>query len=151
MRIAMIENGGHALVGCYLGCLRSLRGYQSCSNYRYIVASEGVEPSLQEPKSCVRPSHREAEPLHFRNVEAYAFSCVCACHIVVGEIILRTLCVLVEVWTLKNVSPHFIEFLPGFILCFVVTGFLREAMNDARVLAVIGLVYCVIHCELLIW
>lgn len=59
----MIENGGCTITGVQLGCQRSLRGYQSCSNYRYIVASEGVEPSLQEPKSCVRPSHREAEPL----------------------------------------------------------------------------------------
>lgn len=57
MRIAMIENGGCTFVWLIV----QPPGYQSCSNNRYIVASEGVEPSLQEPKSCVRPLHREAE------------------------------------------------------------------------------------------
>lgn len=66
MRIAMIENGGCTLRWPTV----QPPGYQSCSNYRYIVASEGVEPSLQGPKSCVRPSHREAEPSEFRYVEA---------------------------------------------------------------------------------
>lgn len=47
-------------------------GYQSCSNYRYIVASEGLEPPPTEPKSVVRPTHREAEPSELRYVEAYA-------------------------------------------------------------------------------
>lgn len=45
--------------------------YQSCSNYRYIVASEGLEPPPTEPKSVVRPTHREAEPSELRYVEAY--------------------------------------------------------------------------------
>lgn len=48
-------------------------GYQSCSNYRYFVASEGIEPPPTEPKSVVRPTHREAEPSELRYVEAYAF------------------------------------------------------------------------------
>lgn len=47
-------------------------GYQSCSNYRYIVASEGLEPPPTEPKSVVRPTHREAEPSELRYVKAYA-------------------------------------------------------------------------------
>lgn len=47
-------------------------GYQSCSNYRYIVASEGLEPPPTEPKSVVRPTHREAEPSELRYVESYA-------------------------------------------------------------------------------
>ena len=47
-------------------------GYQSCSNYRYIVASEGLEPPPTEPKSVVRPTLREAEPSELRYVEAYA-------------------------------------------------------------------------------
>lgn len=42
--------------------------YQPCSNYRYFVASEGIEPSPTEPKSVVRPTHREAEPLIFEIV-----------------------------------------------------------------------------------
>ena len=46
--------------------------HQSCSNYRYIVASEGLEPPPTEPKSVVRPTHREAEPSELRYVEAYA-------------------------------------------------------------------------------
>lgn len=47
-------------------------GNQSCSNYRYFVASEGIEPPLTEPKSVVRPTHREAVPSEFRYEEAYA-------------------------------------------------------------------------------
>ena len=36
MRFAMIESGDHDVTDFHLSCQRSLRGYQSCSNYRYL-------------------------------------------------------------------------------------------------------------------
>lgn len=52
----MIDYGGYT-VPAIQRLTAQPPGYQPCSNYRYFVASEGVEPYLQEPKSCVRPSH----------------------------------------------------------------------------------------------
>lgn len=61
----MIEKRPRRLPAFISDCLAQPPGYQSCSNYPLLVASEGLEPSLQGPKSCVRPSHREAERFTF--------------------------------------------------------------------------------------
>lgn len=61
MRIVMIEKWRLHRYRRSTRLLAQPPGYQSFSNYRYFVASEGVEPSPTESKSVVRPSLREAE------------------------------------------------------------------------------------------
>lgn len=72
MRIAMTEKWRLHRYRRSTRLLAQPPGYQSCSNYRYIVASEGLEPPPTEPKSVVRPTHREAELSELSYVEAYA-------------------------------------------------------------------------------
>ena len=96
------------------------------------------------------PLHHETVPLQFRYVKAYAFFGFGACWVVVGKFIFLTAIGIVAVGVAlpNNPLPHFKQLRFCCLFRFVVASLLGEAVNNARVLAVIRFVYCVIHCRI---
>ena len=78
------------------------------------------------------------------DVEADAFLCVDACHVVVFESIHVARGIFAN-WKLECSQPHVVELLACSVFCLVVASLLCEAVNNARVLAVGSFVNCVIH------
>ena len=106
-----------------------------------------------EPASLLRCTSAVFQPLaltvqessKLRNVEAYVFGSLDARHVVVLKIIVCSLWVLMDQWTLKNMLPHFVEFCTGCQFSPMITVLLPKSVDNTRVLSINGLVYCVVH------